>query len=1560
MKKETSGGSKNPKPKILGATPLQVGEGDASRLVGGIVEKGFSAIPSTGPVAPSAAPRPTVLPFPVARHRSHGPHWAPEVVNVNVINDNYDVDNDVGEKEDFDVMEVVVSVAKPVERREKNGLDFSQWREIVKNGDNPVSGEKKMKIDSTGLKVGRKEKELYSDNWSRKISDKDDSKLRRTSHADHLKEPFMTMDDKAVKEVRKGNDVVLSNNENIVQHRQQPQNEIAKSEESTAAENVTAWQSGWSKEIQIDLKMQKSQIASGFAPQNLIGREQENIESQIDAENRAQLAKMSTDEIAEAQAELMAKLDPELINALKKRGQSKVKRHKFSLSDVAGGEADGMQSEKNTYNLTASSDSAISENPEKFVPGEMLQDENDKASRNSGLENHSMWDAWSKRVEHVRDLRFSLDGNIISSELAHVSDTAMSESKASSESGYNADNVSERDFIRTEGDPGAVGYTIKEAVTLTRSVIPGQRTLALHLIAAVLDRAISGICQNQDNSSSNWADSKGTVDWEAVWALALGPEPELALALRMSLDDNHNSVVLACVKAIQCALSCDMTDIIFGILEKTPTYARDVCTAPVFRSKPNVNFGFLRGGFWKYNTKPSNIRFLGEELDGEKDEGEPTIQDDIVVAGQDFAAGLVRMGILPRICYLLETDPVAPLEECLISILIAIARHSPTCAAAVSDYGRLVQTIVNRFASKEQMEINSSKIKSVTLLKVLARVEKNNCLKFINEGILQKVTWHLYRYPFSLDQWVKSGKEACKLSSTLIVEQLRLWKVFIHYGYCISEFSNLFASLCIWFNVPTFEKLIATDTMNEYCAVTKEAYLLLDVLAARLPNFYSHMHEKTEKTARGEKSCSWNFFGSIIDLALEWIKLKSIPHVSRLFNCQNTDGEKNHVLQDSEVNSLLWVISSVLNMLSSLLKATTPEDITSLPNGRLPWLPDFVSRVGLEIIKNGYLRCHFSETSSFVEYSCLLRTKNRPELALSLTCCLQGLVQVVDSVDMLIRHANLDIHKAPSEYESLPWEDKVLANGIFNSCVDDVQYLLTNLMKSIIKGLQLIRPVEVFGRGGPAPGVGVGWGASSGGYWAINICLAQQDARLLVYLLEISEIPFTEDSPEAMQILNCALTACLLVGPWDNSFVIDKLLKFIFRVPVLKYLYSGIRKFLSFRKGHKSYRWNYEEDEYTLFASVLAAHFRNRWLSVKKKNSKSMGEKNRASHISSKKEKRTLETIYEGNTDVEPIMADEELSSLRVEWAHQRLPLPAHWFLSAISTVHSDNPPNFLEVAKGGLLFLLGTELLSGSPVEGVLVVWKLHAMSVTLLSGMEILGDEKSRCVYEILQNVYGEIVDAKKQALSFEKEIHKNYSAFVETLVEQFAAESYGDELFGRQIAMYLHRSVEASVRLAAWNALSNAHVLELVPPVDKCFTKTEGFLEPLEDNERILEAYVKSWVSGALDKAANRSSVTFSLVLHHLSTFIFHNISGNMISLRNKLVKSLLRDYSSKHQHEGMMVRLICYMEPHTGLRPLPERASNEHLVERRRRLQLFKEICDGHLMGVEKLESVLLLQ
>lgn len=36
---------------------------------------------------------------------------------------------------------------------------------------------------------------------------------------------------------------------------------------------------------------------------------------------------------------------------------------------------------------------------------------------------------------------------------------------------------------------------------------------------------------------------------------------------RIALDDNHDSVVLACAKAIQCILSCDANEKFFNITE---------------------------------------------------------------------------------------------------------------------------------------------------------------------------------------------------------------------------------------------------------------------------------------------------------------------------------------------------------------------------------------------------------------------------------------------------------------------------------------------------------------------------------------------------------------------------------------------------------------------------------------------------------------------------------------------------------------------------------------------------------------------------------------------------------------------------------------------------------------------------------------------------------------------------------------------------------------------------------------------------------------------------------
>lgn len=59
--------------KIFGSNTLQMSDDGASCLLGSIIEKGISDDPQSKSFAPIPLPKPTVLPFPVARHRSHGP-----------------------------------------------------------------------------------------------------------------------------------------------------------------------------------------------------------------------------------------------------------------------------------------------------------------------------------------------------------------------------------------------------------------------------------------------------------------------------------------------------------------------------------------------------------------------------------------------------------------------------------------------------------------------------------------------------------------------------------------------------------------------------------------------------------------------------------------------------------------------------------------------------------------------------------------------------------------------------------------------------------------------------------------------------------------------------------------------------------------------------------------------------------------------------------------------------------------------------------------------------------------------------------------------------------------------------------------------------------------------------------------------------------------------------------------------------------------------------------------------------------------------------------------------
>ncbi|XVF00819.1 hypothetical protein REPUB_Repub04eG0034800 [Reevesia pubescens] len=151
-------------------------------------------------------------------------------------------------------------------------------------------------------------------------------------------------------------------------------------------------------------------------------------------------------------------------------------------------------------------------------------------------------------------------------------------------------------------------------------------------------------------------------------------------------------------------------------------------------------------------------------------------------------------------------------------------------------------------------------------------------------------------------------------------------------------------------------------------------------------------------------------------------------------------------------------------------------------------------------------------------------------------------------------------------------------------------------------------------------------------------------------------------------MIHSALGLCLIAGPRDKV-IVEKANDVILQVPVLKYLDLCIQRFIQDNERIKLHRWEYKEYDYILFSEILASHFRNKWLSNKKK----------------------------------------------------------------LKALTGDRMSRGLEAAS---TFLFADVAL---PIKNVLVIWKLHSLSIILLIGMAVLKKEKSIDVYQSLQELYG-----------------------------------------------------------------------------------------------------------------------------------------------------------------------------------------------------------------------------
>lgn len=153
-------------------------------------------------------------------------------------------------------------------------------------------------------------------------------------------------------------------------------------------------------------------------------REDTSLESQIDAENRARLQGMSPEEIAEAQAEIMERLNPSLLKLLKKKGEERMKL-KSSGMDISNDVKPIQKSEDINEAPTLSASEISTAVAETSTTSKDTQSGLDNGEgRNPKPSGGSLWSTWSERVEGARGLRFSLDGTIVEGFSDHILDAS--------------------------------------------------------------------------------------------------------------------------------------------------------------------------------------------------------------------------------------------------------------------------------------------------------------------------------------------------------------------------------------------------------------------------------------------------------------------------------------------------------------------------------------------------------------------------------------------------------------------------------------------------------------------------------------------------------------------------------------------------------------------------------------------------------------------------------------------------------------------------------------------------------------------------------------------------------------------------------------------------------------------------------------------------------------------------------------------------------------------------------------------------------------------------------
>jgi hypothetical protein len=311
-------------------------------------------------------------------------HWSP--LNSKGGYDHDASDNDVEDEEDSDLMgfDKVAAFANPVQRKKKKGLDLGKWKEITQD-------------DKSAARMDlEKDVSISSQTTEKKKNGKGGKIIEKKISSDSDDSVFASMEVDAKPQLDKSDNGFINSSTSM---------ELDTSNKVDRQQKVEYC-------VTNDEKKEKESTSdlSSTSDKNHFICEQEStsLESEIDSENRARIQQMSAEEIAEARADIMEKISPALLKVLQKRGKEKLKKPNSSKSEVG-------TVAKSVTQQVQSTQEAKRLQTEDNISKKQLDDKN-ASGKNSTTTSNSAWNAWSNRVEAVRELRFSLAGDVVDTE----------------------------------------------------------------------------------------------------------------------------------------------------------------------------------------------------------------------------------------------------------------------------------------------------------------------------------------------------------------------------------------------------------------------------------------------------------------------------------------------------------------------------------------------------------------------------------------------------------------------------------------------------------------------------------------------------------------------------------------------------------------------------------------------------------------------------------------------------------------------------------------------------------------------------------------------------------------------------------------------------------------------------------------------------------------------------------------------------------------------------------------------------------------------------------------